>query len=125
MPKKINFSMLFDDNELFDEELTTVLREKIRGIVRSEFDALVVEECRKAIDSRLKSYYYTNPLNQAAKEVMENFVKGYDRHSKDNPIRQVVHDCFNANWKNSLEKYIKEETEKGIKAKLKKMQELV
>lgn len=125
MPKKINFSMLFDDNELFDEELTTILREKIRSIVRSEFDTLVLEECRKTIDSRLKSNYYSNPLTQAANDVMKEYLNGWNRTNKDNPIYQHIKDNFNSLWKPSLAKFIQEEIEKGIKAKIKKMQELV
>ena len=116
MPKKMSFKIVIDDDELFSAEIMTVVREKIAEIMRSEFDKIAKEECKKVIESRLlRSSYIDNPLKIAVREIMGNPCW---QVPTDNPIAKAVEECFKKHWQPELAKVIQTEIQKGIRARM-------
>ena len=102
--KRITLNMDLNENEAFDEQVSELIRAKVREIVRSECSTLIKEEAKNESDRQLRALtkkkngfvYYTydetSPLQEFLKEEIS---KNLSQAVKEIDIYETVKELTN------------------------------
>ena len=123
--KRINLNVDFDDNELFDKEVTDVIKAKIREIIRnSEYNNTIKQEIDRILSNWIieTTYHPTYgtiskldlSIITACKEEIERLIEiSTDRYITHSFLQKYISEEIHKNEEN-INKAVKEEVEKVL-----------
>ena len=81
--KRVSLNIDLDDNEIFDKEVTNIIKGKIREIVRNDIQDLVKKEAADEIERLFNgnSWDYRNKLSNIVKDTVREEIKSVINHT--------------------------------------------
>lgn len=123
--KRMTLSIDLEDNELFDKEITKIIKAKVRTIAREEHDKIVQEEVIAEVKRLVESseYLYRERLKNIVKltvsETMTEVIKGMDIDSITREIVNTKIDSKVTHYTSIVDQRCKEVLETTINEQLK------